>query len=154
MQKEACLMDKQNLGYHFAQLHRLMLSLCKKEISQLGVKPSQIPFLATLLKADGAMIQDELSASLSIDKAATARALHQLEKQGFVFRKINPDNRRQKLVTASQKARDISDRFFAILQENSNVLGTNISNSEMATMLSLINRMMANAMNETHERLR
>jgi DNA-binding MarR family transcriptional regulator len=95
-----------------------------------------------------------LSASLSIDKAATARALHQLEKQGFVFRKINPDNRRQKLVNASQKARDISDRFFAILQENSNVLGINISNSEMATMLSLINRMMANAMNETHERLR
>ena len=107
---------KTQFGYHFAILHRLMITLCKREIMDLGIQASHIPFIASLLNRDEPVTQDELSAALVIDKAATARALDQLERRGFVFRMVNPDNRRQKLVTATDKARGIGPTFFSILQ--------------------------------------
>ena len=73
-------MDTPRFGYHFAQLHRLMFSLCKKDIGKLGVQPSQMPFLVTLLRLEKPVTQDELSTTLSIDKAATPRVMEQLEK--------------------------------------------------------------------------
>lgn len=146
-------MDKTRFGYHFAQLHRLMISLCKEDIVSLGVQPSQMPFLATLLRLEDPATQDELSTALSIDKAATARALDQLEKQGLIIRKINPRNRRQKLVSASSGARLIADRLFEILKKTGDVLIKDFSKKEISTMLALLNRMISNAMEEKNERL-
>lgn len=147
-------MDKPRFGYHFAQLHRLMLSLCKDDIGRLGVQPSQMPFLVTLLRLEGPVTQDELSTALSIDKAATARVLDQLEKKGLVVRKINPRNRRQKLVRVTPRACGIADRLFEILHETSNVFIKDFTRKEMTTMLTLINRMISNAMKEKNDRHR
>ena len=147
-------MDTPRFGYHFAQLHRLMFSLCKKDIGRLGVQPSQMPFLVTLLRLEKPVTQDELSTTLSIDKAATARALDQLEKNGFVTRKINPHDRRQKLVSVTPKARGIAGRLFEILQETSHVFIKDFSEKEMTTLRTLINRMISNAMKEKNDRHR
>lgn len=133
-------------GYHFAKLHRLMISLCKKDISRLGIQASQMPFIAELLHYDGPVTQDELSAALVIDKAATARALYRLEQNGFVLRRVNPENRRQKLVFATDKARSIQTRFYGTLQAASNVFTRDFSKEDMEQVLGLMNRMIANAM--------
>lgn len=135
-------------GYHFAKLHRLMVSLCKKDISKLGIQASQMPFIAELLHHgnDDPVTQDELSAALVIDKAATARALDQLERNGFVSRRINPKNRRQKLVTVTEKARMIQGRFYGTLQTASDVFTKDFSREDMKQVLGLMNRMIANAM--------
>lgn len=136
-------------GYHFAKLHRLMVALCKQDISKLGIQSSQMPFIAELLHYDGPVTQDELSAALVIDKAATARALDQLEQNGFVFRRVNPENRRQKLVTATEKAREIQTRFYGTLQVASDVFTRNFSKEDMGHVLELMNRMIENAMDST-----
>ena len=70
--------QKPRFGYHFAKLHRLMAAMCKQDLKDLGMQPSQIPFIVELLHCDGPVTQDELSAVLVIDKAATARAMEQL----------------------------------------------------------------------------
>lgn len=132
-------------GYHFAKLHRLMTALCKQDLKELGIQPSQIPFIAELLHCDGPVTQDELSAVLVIDKAATARALDQLERGGFVSRLVNPDNRRQKLVTATTKAKAIEGPLYKILQATSDVFTRNFSRKDIEQMLKLLNRMIANA---------
>lgn len=147
-------MHNPRFGYHFAQLHRLMLSLCKENIGGLGVQPSQMPFLVALLRVDKPITQDELSTALSIDKAATARAMEQLEKKGFVTRKINPHNRRQKLVSITTKALGIADQLFDVLQKTSKVFIKDFTRKEMTTMLTLINRMISNAMKEKNDRYR
>ena len=133
-------------GYHFAKLHRLMVSLCKQNIKALGIQPSQMPFIAELFHCKGPITQDELSTALVIDKAATARALDQLEKKGFVTRIVNPENRRQKLVTITEKTHDIQDRFYSSLQIASDVFTRDFSREDMETVLRLMNRMISNAM--------
>lgn len=135
-------------GYHFAKLHRLMVALCKQDISNLGIQPSQMPFIAELLHCDDPVTQDELSAALVIDKAATARALDQLEQNGFVSRRVNPENRRQKLVSATEKARSIQARFYGTLKTASDVFTRGFSKEDMGHVLELMNRMIANAMDD------
>jgi DNA-binding MarR family transcriptional regulator len=138
--------QKPRFGYHFAKLHRLMVALCKEEINRLGIQPSQMPFIAELLHCEGPITQDELSTALVIDKAATARALDQLEKKGFVSRRINPENRRQKLVSVTEKTRHIRNRFYGTLQTTSDIFTKDFSQDEMGIVLKLMNRMIVNAM--------
>lgn len=135
-----------SFGYHFAKLHRLMIALCKQDVMDLGIQASQIPFIAELLHCDAPVTQDELSAALVIDKAATARALDQLEQNGFVNRIVNPDNRRQKLVTATAKAKAIQSALYGIFQNASDILTHNFSREEMDQILNLLDRMITNAM--------
>lgn len=122
-----------------------MLSFCKEDVVVLGLQISQMPFLITLLHSDAAITQDELSMALVIDKAATARALDQLEQHGLVSRRINPHNRRQKLVSATEKARSLADRLFAILQAANDIFTQGFSQDEIETIHHLLNRMLANA---------
>ena len=126
-----------------------MVSLCKQDISKLGIQASQMPFIAELLHYDSPVTQDELSAALIIDKAATARALYQLEQNGFVLRKVNPENRRQKLVIVTDKARSIQTLFYGILQAASDVFTKDFSKEDMKHVLEMMNRMIANAINAT-----
>ena len=141
---------KTKLGYHFAILHRLIIALCKRQIMDLGIQASHIPFIASLLNLTEPVTQDELSTALVIDKAATARALDQLERSGFVHRKVNPDNRRQKLVTATPKARDIEETFLSILERSSQEMTKDFSQEELDRLLDLLNRMITNATAAIH----
>jgi DNA-binding MarR family transcriptional regulator len=122
-----------------------MTALCKHDLKALGIQPSQIPFIAELLHCDEPVTQDQLSAVLVIDKAATARALDQLEQSGFVSRMVNPDNRRQKLVTATARARAIESTLYDIFQATSDVFTRNFSQEDIDMMLKLLNRMISNA---------
>ena len=136
---------KLQFGYYFAMLHRMVIARCKQDIMDLGIQVSQIPFIAELIQCDQPVTQDDLSQSLAIDKSATARALDQLEKNGFVTRIVNPENRRQKLVGVTEKTKAIQDRFLGILQSTSNVFVQNFSPEEKKQLIDLMNRMLNNA---------
>lgn len=141
---------KPRFGYHFAKLHRLMIALSKEEVSKLEIQPSQTPFIAGLLKCPQPITQEELSTHLAIDKAATARALDQLEKKGYVVRVVNPENRRQKLVSTTPKAHAIANRLYAAFQTASDILTRDFSPEELTTILNLLNRMIDNGMGEKY----
>ena len=132
-------------GYHFTTLSRLMFALCKQGVAELGLRPSHMPFMAELLHYDRPVTQDELSAALAIDKAATARALDLLEQDGFVTRVVNPDNRRQKLVAATPKAREMQEPLFAVLRRASSTVMGNLTREETDRAVGLLDRMIENA---------
>lgn len=137
-----------HFGYYFAKLHRLVIAQYRHGIMDLGIQPSQMPFIAELFQYDDPVTQDALSAALVIDKAATARALEQLEQKGFVNRMVNPNNRRQKLITVTDKAKAIQHKLFGVLQKASNVFVQDFSEEETNQTLDLLNRMIANALNK------
>lgn len=133
-------------GYHFSILHRLIVTLSKQRVMGLGIQSSLLPFIAELLHYAKPVTQDELSASLVFDKSATTRALDQLEQNGFVQREINSENRRQKLVTATDKARTIRAELDKVLDDTSDVLTQGFSPEEMDQVSRLLNKMIANGM--------
>ena len=143
---------QQSFGYRFGMLQRLSASLVRDKMRQLGIQPSQVPFMAALLTDEQPQTQDELAARFVIDRSAAARALEQLEIAGFVERRINPDNRRQKLVTATAKARGIAGDFFHILRSASEVFVKDFSEDERQAAMRFLDRMLANAVEEKYDR--
>ena len=135
---------KTPFGYRFAMIHRLQAAIARDDLHALGVTASQLPFLAELFHHKAPMTQEALSTALVIDPAATARTLSQLEKKGLICRKVNPDNRRQKLVTPSPEAVALKQDFYAVLETTSEVLVTGLSPDEREAALDLLDRIMAN----------
>jgi DNA-binding MarR family transcriptional regulator len=83
--------------------HRLG-SYLKKEIKNRGVElsPGQIGILF-VLDRERQTTMGNLSQTLEIDNAAITRLVDKLEKKALVERSINPDNRRQILITITTK---------------------------------------------------
>ena len=136
---------KTSFGYRFAMLHRLQVAMCRKDIQDQGLQPGQIPFVISLVHEDGPVTQDYLSARLVIDKGTTARAIQQLEKKGFVSRRINPENRRQNLVSATDKAHAVADSLIATLTCAAESFVQGFTQTEKERVLDFMDRMLANA---------
>ena len=143
--KKLTNMKKTSFGYRFALLHRLQGAMCRQEILQAGIQPSQLPFLLELVQEKSAVTQDCLSRQIVIDKGTTARAIGKLEKAGFVTRVTNPENRRQNLVSATEKAYGVAGGLFAALDRAAEILLQGFSTEERITILNLMDRMIENA---------
>ncbi|MCP3890091.1 MAG: MarR family transcriptional regulator [Desulfobulbaceae bacterium] len=138
-------------GHKFAMLHRLQMSMCRSDIQAAGIQPSWFPFLARLMFENEPVTQDYLSKTLAIDKGTTARAINQLEQNGYVTRKPNPQNRRQNLVTATPKAIDITQQLLLTFEKSLKIFMEGFSKEERTTTLALMDRMINNAKKALYE---
>lgn len=134
------------LGFHIAVMYRLNRTNNESIIHKIGISSSQIPFLASIYSQPG-ISQDEISAEHFIDKAATARNLTKLEKLGFIYRQINPENRRKKQVFLTQKGKDHEEEFWAILQKSSNRSLEGFSQQESQELSRLLHKAINNQIN-------
>lgn len=139
-------------SHRFAMLHRLQMSMCRDDIKQAGLQPSQFPFLAILAQGKSQVTQDYLSRSLAIDKGTTARAISQLKKAGLVVRMPNPENRRQKLVSVTKKGHCLAEGLFKCFKNATEVFVQGFTAEERDIILNLMDRMISNAESELNGR--
>ena len=59
----------------------------------------------------GDFTQERIARYLDIDKGAVAKTVGKLEQKGFVERTVNPQNKREKLVVATDKAAHVFDKM-------------------------------------------
>ncbi len=116
-------------------------------MAEIGLARGTLPFLMEVLCCDG-LIQQDITQALSIDPAATARALQQLEQSGFVNRTENKYNRRQKCVYSTDKTKDIKDRILEILEGQRDKLFDGFSEKEKTAFLNMLDRMILNMCNK------
>ncbi|MEZ6852631.1 MarR family winged helix-turn-helix transcriptional regulator [Halodesulfovibrio aestuarii] len=128
------------LGYAVAMTHRMQAAKAKEKVSQYGITFGQVPFLIEILHNKEPMTQDALSKALFIDPAATARAVEQLEIKGFVTREVNPKNRRQKLVSATDKANWIKGDLRSSLRETMQEMLAPLTAEEQKTLTTLLSK--------------
>ena len=79
-------------------------------LEELHLQSGQYTYLLYLYHHDGQK-QDDIVKTLRIDKAGTTRALHKLEKNGYIFRKPDEKDRRGNLVYLTEKAWQIQPRL-------------------------------------------
>jgi len=108
-------------GHHLAVLHRLSAAFLAPRMRKLGLKRGWIGVLLEVLDRPG-QPQDALCKSLKVDPAATARTLFELEKRGYVNRFEDERDRRQKLVSPTQKTLDLAQGLFAVLKDHNQAL--------------------------------
>ena len=90
-----------------SRLNRLHQNNLAGRLAAVGIARGSLLFVLEVLCNEG-IIQEDIPRSLSIDRAATARALQQLEEGGLVAREEGPEDRRRKRVRATDKSRGLS----------------------------------------------
>ncbi|WP_319523879.1 MarR family transcriptional regulator [uncultured Desulfosarcina sp.] len=140
-----------SLGYRFGMLSRLNTFFLNNQLKPLGLSAGQVSCLAEILHRDIPVTQDEISAAMAIDPAATARTVELLVKKGLAARVVNPENRRQNLVSATPAAKKIAGAFFDALKNAENNFDVDMTVEERRVLIELMDRMIASAKRRKHE---
>lgn len=137
-------LKKHSINRWISILYRYGQSHISKQLESYNIGSGQYIFLLTLYRQDG-ISQEEISDHLKIDKATTAKAIKRLEKEGYVKRDIDLEDKRAYRVFLTQKAHDIKSLIYNVLKNWSSVLSAGLSEIEKNTVLDLLSRMAENA---------
>lgn len=130
-------LSREPLGKYISQLYRKSSSVLSKKFSKYGIGYGQYMFLIVLYKQDG-INQEEISERLNIYKGTTARAIKKLEEAGFVKRCRDEKDKRAYKVYLTDKAKDIEEEFFNILDEWDNELVKGITEEEILQTIEVL----------------
>lgn len=98
-------------------------------LQKYNLAAAEEPFLRAVLNNEG-FTQEELTAWVGLDKAATARAMRSLEEKGYLIRLQDPRDKRQNRVYPTDKARDVGPRVRRELANINRCLTLGLSQEE------------------------
>ena len=118
----------QHAGFLLAQLGRAVTRQYRCALSPIGLKPRETHALVRL-RDEGAISQQALGAALDIDASNLVALLNDLEGDGLISRRRDPEDRRRHVVELSKRgtklvdeveraAAEVDDRFLAALDED------------------------------------
>jgi len=79
-----------------------------RRLSEYGINAAEEYILMYLL-GHNEPNQDSIAKYFMLDKGSVARSLAKLESKGFIARKINDENQREKVITLTEKARNMRE---------------------------------------------
>ncbi len=85
-----------------------------RKLSDYGISAAEEYILMYLMGHTDAN-QDAIAKFYMLDKGSVARSLQKLESKGFISRKVNDENQREKMITLTKKALDIRDVLSGLL---------------------------------------
>lgn len=97
---------ERSIGRMITLLARKSQSYISCALSKYNLTAAEQPFFMALQRYEG-VTQEDLTALVCVDKAATARAVKSLEKKGFLIRRQDPSDKRQNLVYPTDQARQL-----------------------------------------------
>lgn len=117
-----------------------------KNIESYNIGSGQYIFLIALYKKEG-ISQEQISEHLKVDKATTARAIKRLEKEGYIRRAIDENDKRAYKIYLTQKALNIKSELYGVIRKWENMLSSGLSESEKEIFLKMLKTMAENASN-------
>ena len=141
--KEIELFHRRSPGRRLGMLHRLNMAYMTGPLSEMGISNGKIGFLMSVLQFEG-IVQEELTNKLCIDRAATARALQAMERQGLVRREEDREDRRKKRVYPTEKARALQPELMGLLERHNEALFAGLSPDEQDQFLDMLDRLVGN----------
>lgn len=143
--------EQESIGKWISIIHRYGKVYFEKALKPYNIGSGQFIFLLMLFKKDG-ISQEAIAEQLRIDKGTTARAIKRLEKEGYVTRKVDPEDKRAYKVYTTQKAVKIQPKIKKILFGWTEILSAGFSEEEKALLLKLLKKMAENAAISTKEK--
>ncbi len=133
----------ESIGKYISTLYRSGNAYFSKEFSKYNIGSGQFFFLTYLYANDG-VIQEEISYNLNVDKGTTARAIKKLEEEGYVYRKVDEEDKRAYKVYITDKALSIKEGIYATLKKWNSIIAYGFSEEEKEITLRLLQRMVEN----------
>jgi MarR family transcriptional regulator, organic hydroperoxide resistance regulator len=133
-------MEKLNFARFFGILSRESQTYMNIAFKDIGIGFSECLFLMNIYENEG-INQEELSAMLFIDKAATARAIKSLEGKGFITRKMNEEDKRSKKMYLTDKGRDHKEYIFSLIKKWTDYITDGIDKETINVVFKSLNLM-------------
>ena len=104
------------------------------------IKGKYCKFIMFLNHHEG-MTQDEIASSMSMDKSNAARQLSDMEKDGFIERRVKPEDKRNLLIFPTKKAKDAYPFVKELLISWDDYVMEDLTEEEKKVYYSIIKKM-------------
>lgn len=121
-------------------LGRAYLSLLAKQVEYLGISRYYYA-LSYICYHDGELTQNALAKVLGKDKSIIVNIIDTLTGQGFVYREVNPADRREHLLKVTDKAKKIVPRIVEAFEIINKSITEEISEQEMEIFNIVLTKM-------------
>lgn len=119
--------------------YRCAMRYREHHLLDTGLAGCQTQYLIALYNKPG-MTQEELARFLNVNKSSVARQLPALEAKGYVMREPDPDDKRVFRVYPTEKAMELQERMYDVLEAWSTYLTQGFSDDERKTLSRLMGR--------------
>jgi DNA-binding MarR family transcriptional regulator len=124
--------QRDTIGFHAAQLARLMANRLRDALAPLGVQPAQAAALIEIGRAEG-LTQKELVERLDVEQPGVARTLNGLEAEGWIIRQTKIG--RSQGLYLTDKARAVVPDAARITAEINRAALSELSRTESAHLI-------------------
>lgn len=142
--------QQKSIGRLVSCIHRNARIYFQNELEVLDLGSGQIHFLMILYKKDG-VNQETLAERLNIDKATCARAIKKLESQGYITRKINPEDKRAYIIYLTEKAKKLKPTIGKIRKNWTKNLLKGFTEKEEKQLFEYLERIANNAITQKNQ---
>ncbi len=130
-----------NLGY---LLQHLAFTLMKQTdiilLEQIGVGFSQYKILRSLQQQNGVQ-QKQIAQYLGQTEASISRQIHVLENQGFIKNVVRKENRREHIITLTDKGEKLLDHAVTIVTKYHAPMLDHLSRKEQESLRTILGKM-------------
>lgn len=133
----------ETLGFIVHDVARMMRWEFDRRAGAIGLTRSQWSVLAHLLRANG-MQQKELAEQMDITAITLTGLLDRMERDGWVERRADPDDRRAKRVYLTEKVAPVMKELRALGREVRKTALQGLSETEQQTLMSLLLKVRSN----------
>jgi DNA-binding MarR family transcriptional regulator len=129
-----------SLGFLLAKSYQRGYALFKAPLEKFSLTPKQFSLLAFLWKQDG-LSQVELSDKCQIDRTTLGGLIDRLQKQGYVRREPNPEDRRAFQIYLTDTGQALEDELLAIARKVTDSFTAGLSSAETETLRQLLKKL-------------
>ncbi|HTW49713.1 MAG TPA: MarR family transcriptional regulator [Acidobacteriaceae bacterium] len=126
-------------AFLLAQVGAHAASQFAERLGVLDLTPADAGILR-LLRVEAGLSQQDLAARMRIHPSRLVAILDNLEKRGFVERRVNPDDRRLYSLQLTQAGREVLEKIGSVAREHQDALLSSISWEERNTLTTLLLR--------------
>jgi len=121
-------------------LAKIYLNVLSKRVEHLDI--NRYWYVLSVIHANnGKLTQKALGEMLGKDKSAMVNIIDSLTERGYVYREINPVDRREHLLKTTPKAIKAVPEIVASFEEINDTVSTDVSAAELATFYKVLDKM-------------
>lgn len=129
---------------------RHMRVFAERSLKDYGLGfPEQIVIM--YLTKHGRSNQQKIAESFGIDQGAITKTINKLEAKGFVDRKVNPKNKREKILSLTSKATTLQNELNRTYQEWSSAIFKDIPQTQRKAFEETVHSMANNSITLMNE---
>jgi Transcriptional regulators len=128
----------------FSIICRNQFVFVNRESKKLNITGRQIPCLRLISDHPG-ITQDDIANTLQIDKGFIARVVKKLEDDDFLYRTIDPTNRRKYHIYLTEKGKNIIPEIKAIDEKWEKIVFEGLKKDEKCKLMDFIELLAKNS---------